>query len=349
MKSITLGSTGITCIQNGFGALPIQRADVDTAITILRKAYEGGMRFFDTARAYSDSEYKLGLAFGDGYLNREDIYITSKTMAKTPEEFEKDLNESLKQLKTNYIDIYQFHCANQVYKPNDGTGMYEMMLKAKSEGKIKHIGITAHKVGIAKEAIESGLYETLQFPLSYISADKDVELVGLCKEHNMGYIAMKGLAGGLINKSKPAMAFMSQFDNVMPIWGIQKEKELDEWLAFNVDTPTLDEETKAYIQKEKDELSGDFCRGCGYCMPCPMDIKINQCARMSLMVRRAPSKSWLDKDMQEEMMKIENCLHCGQCSSRCPYELDTPTLLQKNLEDYKKILSGEINVGYTNE
>ena len=349
MKTVTLGKTGITAVQNGFGALPIQRADVDTAVKILRKAYEGGMRFFDTARAYSDSEYKIGLAFGDGWLNREDIIITTKTQAKTPEKLLADLEESLKNLKTDYIDVYQFHLASQVYAPGDGTGMYEVMLKAKEEGKIRHIGITAHKVGVARDAIESGLYETLQFPLSYISADVDIDLVRMCKEHNMGYIAMKGLAGGLINKSKPAMAFMSQFDNVMPIWGIQKEKELDEWLEF-MDIPVeLDEETKAFIEKEKEELSGEFCRGCGYCMPCPMGIKINNCARMIQMIRRAPSASWLSEENQAEMMKSETCLHCGQCMSKCPYELNTPELLEKNLIDYKKILSGEINVNYNAE
>lgn len=342
MKTITLGSTGITVIQNAFGALPIQRVDMETAITILQKAYEGGMRFFDTARAYSDSEEKLGNAFQN--IKREEIYIATKTMAKTPEQFKEQLELSLKLLQTDYIDIYQFHCAGQVYKPGDGTGMYECMLEAKEAGKIKHIGITAHKLQVAMEAIESGLYETLQFPFSYLSSEKELKLVEACKENNMGFIAMKGLAGGLINKSVPAMAFMSQFDHVLPIWGIQKEKELDEWLAFNKETPVLTEEILAFIESEKKAIAGEFCRGCGYCMPCPAGIMINQCARMSLMLRRAPSKRWLSEDMQAEMMKIENCLHCGACKKKCPYELDTPALLEKNLEDYKKVLSGEVKV-----
>ena len=176
-------------------------------------------------------------------------------MAKTPSEFEAQLEESLKLLKTDYIDIYQFHCATQVYKPNDGTGMYECMLKAKQEGKIRHIGITAHQLQIALDAVQTGLYETLQFPFSYLSSDKELQLVQACQKQNMGFIAMKGLAGGLINQSKPAMAFMAQFDHVLPIWGIQKESELDEWLAFNQETPTLTSEIQAFIEKEKKELS----------------------------------------------------------------------------------------------
>lgn len=342
MKIITLGSTNIQTVQNAFGALPIQRVSMEEAIHILRKAYQGGMRFFDTARAYSDSEEKLGKAFCD--ISRDEIYIATKTMAKTPEDFWEQLNTSLELLKTDYIDIYQFHCASQVYKPEDGTGMYECMLEAKKQGKIKHIGITAHLLQVAFDAIDSGLYETLQFPLSYLSTDKEIELVRKCQEKNMGFIAMKGLAGGLINQSDKAMAFMTQFDNVLPIWGIQKESELDEWLSYMQITPTMNGEIQAYIEKEKKELSGDFCRGCGYCMPCPVGIQINQCARMSLMLRRAPSKAWLTPQMQDEMKKIENCLHCGACHQKCPYSLDVPRLLQKNYEDYQKVLAGEVQV-----
>lgn len=341
IKQITLGTTGITVPQNAFGALPVQRVDMDTAVKILQRAYEGGMTFFDTARAYSDSEEKLGNAFS---RIRGKIYIASKTMARTPEEFEKQLDLSLKLLQTDYIDIYQFHCVDVCYRPGDGTGMYECMLRAKEQGKIAHIGVTAHKMDVARECIESGLYETLQYPFSYLSSEKEFELVEMCRELNMGFIAMKGLAGGLLADSRAASAFMSQFDNVLPIWGVQSMEELEEWLGYMEDAPELDDETAAFIEKEKKELTGDFCRGCGYCMPCPAGIVINNCARMSLMVRRAPSAGWLSEEWQENMKRIEGCLQCGQCRKKCPYELDTPNLLKKNYEDYKRILAGEVTV-----
>lgn len=341
MQEITLGKTGITVVQNAFGALPIQRVSKEMAVKLLRKAYDGGMRYFDTARAYSDSEEKLGEAF-DGM--REKVFIATKTAAKTPEGFWRDLETSLKNLRTDYIDVYQFHCVQQCYKPGDGTGMYECMVEAKKQGKIRHIGVTAHKIGIAKECAESGLYETMQFPFSYLSGKQELELVEICKKQNMGFICMKALAGGLINNSRAAMAYMTQFDNVLPIWGIQKEEELDEWLSFMDNTPVMDEELSTFIDKEQKELSGDFCRGCEYCMPCPQGITINQCARMSLMLRRAPSENWLSEYWQKEMAKIETCLHCNACASKCPYELNTPELLQKNLEDYKKVLAGEVKV-----
>lgn len=344
MKEIILGSTAIKVPQNGFGALPIQRVSVEEAVKILRKAYDGGMRFFDTARAYSDSEIKLGEAFGTGYVKREDIIIATKTAAKTPEDFWKDLDTSLTNLKTDYIDIYQFHMMPECFKPGDGTGLYECMLEAKAQGKIRHIAGTAHKLGVAREIIESGLYETLQYPMSYLATDKEVELIKLCNEHNMGFIGMKGLAGGLITNSKAAMAFISQYDGTVPIWGIQRESELDEWLDMMDETPKMDDEIKAFIDKERTELMGDFCRGCGYCMPCTVGIQINQCNRMSLMLRRAPSESWLSDYWQAEMEKINNCVDCGKCMTHCPYELQIPALLRKNLEDYHEVLAGNRTV-----
>ncbi len=334
MRNITLGSTGITVPQNGFGALPVQRVDTDTAAAILRRAYEGGMRFFDTARAYSDSEEKIGAAFHGFGAQRGSVYIATKTTAKTPQEVREHFAVSLKQMELDYVDIYQFHCVNQCYQPGDGTGMYECMQELKEEGRIRHIGITTHKLGIAKEIIASGLYETLQYPLSYLSSEEEIGLVKACREKNMGF-----------TNAAAAMAFMLQFDNVIPIWGVQRMSELEEWLAFMEKEPVLDDALRAFIEKERTELTGEFCRGCGYCMPCPAGILINQCARMSLMLRRAPSEAWLTPGMQAEMKKIEGCLECGACRQKCPYELDTPKLLKKNYEDYQKILAGEISVG----
>lgn len=342
MKQITLGSTGIVTPQNAFGALPIQRVTTDEAVHLLRRAFDGGMTFFDTARAYSNSEERVGLAF-EGM--RDQVTIATKSMAQTPEALAEDLETSLRLLRTDHVDLYQFHCVNQVWRPGDGTGMYEAMEEFKRQGKIGHICVTAHKIGVAEDLVESGLYETLQYPLSYLASDREIALVRRCAEKNVGFIAMKGLAGGLLSNSRACMAFMSQFDNVVPIWGVQKEQELDEWLSYMGDaTPTMDEEMTAFIEAERAELTGNFCRGCGYCMPCPQGITINQCARMSLMLRRAPSQGWLSEHWQEEMAKIEGCTNCGRCRRHCPYELNIPELLKANLADYRSVLAGETTV-----
>ena len=341
MSMVTLGSTGICVNKNGFGALPVQRVTKEDAVYLLRKAYDGGIRFFDTARAYSDSEEKLGAAF-EGM--REKVFISTKTMAKDVEGFWKDLETSLSLLKTDYIDIYQFHNPSFCPKPGDGTGLYEAMLEAKAQGKIRHIGITNHRMSVAEEIIESGLYETLQFPFCYLATDREKALVQGCKEKNIGFIAMKALSGGLINNSAAAYAFEAQYENVLPIWGVQRERELDEFISYIEHPPVMTEEIAAVIEHDRKELSGEFCRGCGYCMPCPAGIEINNCARMSLMLRRAPSEAQLTPEMQAKMKKIEGCLHCNKCKSKCPYGLDTPALLAKNYEDYKRVLAGEVSV-----
>ena len=335
MSMVTLGSTGICVNKNGFGALPVQRVTKEDAVYLLRKAYDGGIRFFDTARAYSDSEEKLGAAF-EGM--REKVFISTKTMAKDVEGFWKDLETSLSLLKTDYIDIYQFHNPSFCPKPGDGTGLYEAMLEAKAQGKIRHIGITNHRMSVAEEIIESGLYETLQFPFCYLATDKDIALVEKCKKADMGFIAMKALSGGLITNSAAAYAFEAQYENVLPIWGVQREKELDEFISYIDNPPTMTDEIRALIENDRKELAGDFCRGCGYCMPCPAGIEINNCARMSLLLRRSPSALQLTPEVQAKMKKIENCLHCNKCKSKCPYGLDTPALLAKNYEDYKHCL-----------
>ena len=334
MQTVRLGRTNLTVSKNGFGALPIQRVSMEEAERILRRAYEGGINYFDTARFYTDSEEKIGRALSSV---RDNIIISTKTMQKTPEGFFSELDMSLSLLKTDYVDIYQFHNPPFCPKPNDGTGLYEAMLKAREDGKIRYIGITAHKIEVAREAVESGLYDTVQYPFSYLASDKERELVELCAERDVGFICMKALAGGLITRSDAAYAYLSQFP-VAPIWGIQRMSELEEFLSYNDNPPAMTEEIKAFIDSERRELMGEFCRGCGYCMPCPMGIEINNAARMSLMIRRAPKAAQLTEKNKAMMKKIEDCINCGRCKSRCPYGLDTPELLRKNYEDYKTFL-----------
>ena len=341
MEYIRLGKTGISVNKNGFGALPIQRISEKDAVHLLRKAFDGGINLFDTARFYTDSEEKIGKAFRG---MREKVIITSKTMAKNAPDFRKDLETTLSNLQTDYLDIYQFHNPAFCPVPGDGSGLYEAMTEAAEKGRVRHIGITNHHLKIAHEAIDSGLYESLQFPFCYLSGEKELELVNKCKDHDMGFIAMKSLSGGLITNSCAAYAFLAQYDNVLPIWGVQREEELDEFLGYIDNPPVISEEITDFIRQERTELQGNFCRGCGYCMPCPVEIEISNCARMSLLLRRSPAELQLTKEVQEKMRRIEDCTHCNQCKKRCPYGLDTPALLQKNYEDYNNVLAGKTAV-----
>ncbi len=342
MTTVRLGRTGIVANKNGFGALPIQRVSREYAGMLLNKAYQAGVNFFDTARSYSDSEEKMGLALASV---REKIVIATKTPSTTAEGFWKDLERSLALLKTDYIDIYQFHNPAFCPKPGDGTGLYEAMQEAKAQGKIRFIGLTNHRLSVAEEAVRSGLYDTLQFPFCYLASKKDLALVQLCQEKDVGFICMKGLSGGLITNSAAAYAWQLQFENTLPIWGVQREEELDEFLSYMDNPPTLEDPAiQAAIEKDQKELTGNFCRSCGYCLPCPAGINIPQCARMSQLIRRSPSANWLTPQAQEMMLNIENCKNCGHCKSKCPYELDTPTLLKQNLADYQNILAGRAQV-----
>ncbi len=334
MKKITLGSTNLTVNFNGFGALPVQRISMEETKKILLKAYENGISYFDTARGYTDSEEKIGYSLSHV---RDKIIIATKTGASTPEQFFEHLNESLRLMKTDYIDIYQFHNPPFVPKPNDGTGMYEAMLQAKSEGKIRHIGFTNHRIDVAIEAVNSGLYEILQFPFSYLASEKEIELVKLCNEKNVGYVCMKALAGGLITNSKAAYAFLSEYD-VLPIWGIQRENELDEFLEYQENPPVMTNEIKAFIEQEKKELEGEFCRGCGYCLPCPAQINIPMSARMTLLLNRAPTKGFTTEQGVEDMRKINNCVECDHCVKHCPYGLNPKELLKRNLSYFEEFI-----------
>lgn len=338
MSIIQLGRTGLYTEQNAFGALPIQRISKADAVRLLRRAYEGGMTYFDTARAYTDSEEKLGAAFAG---MRDKVLIATKTAAKTADALWADLHTSLHTLGTDYIDLYQLHMPPFCPLPGEENGLYDALVEAKKQGKIRHIGITAHRLDAAHKAIESGLYETMMFPFSYISGPQELGVARAALDAGMGFIAMKALSGGLINNSAAACAWMLQQKNVLPIWGIQRDWELEEFLSYIQTPPTLTPELEAVIEADRRELQGEFCRGCGYCMPCPQGIEIPTCARASVMMRRAPAENFLSEKGQAMMKKIEDCIHCGQCAARCPYELDTPALLQRNYADFKEVLAGK--------
>lgn len=333
MRYISMGNTGLTATAPALGCLPLQRCSTEDAVKLIRKAYEGGIRFFDTANAYTDSEYKIGLALHDV---RDQVVIATKSQCTDKEGTWAHIRNSLKMLQTDYLDLFQFHCVNQMPDRNDPNGAFAAALEAKEQGIIRHIGVTTHLIAVAQECIESGWFETLQFPFSYISAQQDLDLAAKCEEKGMGFIAMKGLAGGLITNVRACHAFMKQYPNVVPIWGIQTEEELKQWLDAAEEDPDLDEELKAQIAEDRKDLAGNFCRGCGYCLPCPVDIPINNAARMNMLLRRSPYKPYMSEEWHEKMNRINDCLHCGTCASRCPYQLNTPELLQYMLKDYNE-------------
>ncbi len=335
MKKLRLGRTELMVTRTAFGALPVQRVGMEDAIKLLRHAYDGGINYFDTANMYSDSEEKLGRALSEV---RQDIIISTKSGGKDKAAVTAHIENSLRMLKTDYIDLLQFHNPAVMPDPDDENGPFAAALEAKKKGYVRHIGITNHRVALAEECIKSGLFETMQFPFSYIGSDRELALPALCKEADMGFIAMKGLAGGLLSNAEACAAFMRCYDNVVPIWGIQRESELEQFLELEAReelpiTPKL----QAVIDRDRAELTGDFCRSCGYCLPCPADIDIPQAARMNCLIRRAPLAQFMTKGYYQLMHRIDGCIGCRACASRCPYSLDIPNVLKRMLADYDEM------------
>ena len=333
MEKMRLGRTGIMATRTAFGALPMQRVKMDEAVRLLRKAYDSGINFFDTARAYTDSEEKLGRALSDV---RHHVFIATKSPAKDRKGIRADIDRSLEMLRTDYVDILQLHNPRELPDCDDPDGIYQGLLEAKAQGKTRFIGITNHRLSNALAAAASGKYDTVQFPLSSLASDEDLKLADVCREHDIGLIAMKGLSGGLITNAASTFAFLRQYDNILPIWGIQRESELAEFVALEANPPALDDAMKAVIEKDRRELTGSFCRGCGYCLPCPAGIEIPTAARLSLLLRRSPYQPYMTDEWVEKMNRIENCIGCNHCRNHCPYGLDTPNLLRAMLADFRQ-------------
>ena len=331
IPKVRLGRTELYVTKTSFGALPVQRIGHEAARKLLRRAYESGINYFDTANMYTDSEEKIGEALHDV---RHNIVISTKSGGKDKKTVQAHIELSLRRMRTDYIDLFQFHNPAELPDPNDPDGPFAAALEAREKGYIRHIGITNHRLGVARAAIDSGNFETLQFPFCYLCTEKDLELVRACEAADMGFIAMKGLSGGMLSNAAACYAFMQQHRNVVPIWGIQHEWELDQWLKLTEDNQQMTPELSAVIEKDRKELAHNFCRSCGYCLPCAAGIDIPQAARMAMLLRRSPYRPYMTEEWHAKMHKIEDCLHCDACKSRCPYGLDTPALLQEMLKDY---------------
>ena len=336
MNLVSLGRTQLVVPQLAFGALPIQRASMQDASSLLRAAFAAGVRFFDTARAYSDSEEKIGNALADV---RSQIVIATKTAATDAAGARRDLETSLTKLRTDYIDIIQLHNPEKLPQPDDEGSAYAALSVARRQGRVRFIGITNHRGAVAREAVASGLFDTLQFPLSHISTAEDLSLVEHCRQHDVGFIAMKALCGGLLTNVAAAFAFFRQLGGVLPIWGIQHASELAQFLELERNPPELTEALTAAIEQDRKDLASSFCRGCGYCLPCPAEIPIPMAARMAFLLRRAPYRQFLTEAWKGKMRRISDCSGCQSCVAKCPYGLDTPVLLKTMLADYEQFVS----------
>lgn len=317
------------------GCIPIQRLTRDGAVSLLRTAYDNGVNFFDTAHVYTDSEEKIGAAFS-GSL-RDKVIIATKAMATTYEKTAEQLEESLRRLKTDYIDLYQWHNPANLEGFLTGHGPYQAMLDAQKAGKIRHIGITNHNLGRAREAVSSGAFATLQFPLSVLSSEEEIEMTRWCAAQDIGVIAMKAMCGGMMPDGRLPFIFLNQYPHIVPIWGMEKKEELEQFLSLTRNPEPFTDAMREEIEKLRAEFGDEFCRGCGYCLPCPESIEIPIMMRITCFVtRNVPGSQFTEKRLGE-VANIDNCRECGACVSRCPYHLDIPAILKKQRVGFRKL------------
>ena len=335
MDKMILGRTGLEISRTGFGALPIQRVSFEDAGALLNRALDAGISYIDTARAYTDSEAKIGKAIAH---RRSEFSIATKTHAKDAASMEKDLETSLRNMNIETIDVYQFHNPGFVPVPGEADGLYDAAVKAREAGKIRFIGISQHSIERAEQAVESGLYDTLQYPFNHLATEREIALVKRCKEKNVGFVGMKALSGGLVTDARIPFSYIREFDNVVPIWGFQHMWELEQVIGLSENPQPMNDEIAALIAKDRSELVGSFCRSCGYCMPCPVGIQINQANRMKQLLGRAVYQSYLTGHWQQEMERIEDCIQCGECAKRCPYELKPYETLPGQLAFYRSFV-----------
>jgi len=339
MEKIRLGKTEMNVSRLGFGSIPIQRLPEEEAVGVIKRCLELGINYIDTANGYSTSEERIGKAIAG---RREEVFLATKSHSRTREGIEKDINLSLKRMGTDYIDLYQLHQVGD-FKTLDEVlekdGAVAVLEEAKKAGTIRHIGVTSHQIDVAKAAIESDRFETIMFPFNFIVCEAAEELLPVARKHDVGYIAMKPLAGGMLDNADICFKYLFQFPDVLPIPGIQEKAEIEEIVRILESSKEMTETDRVEMQRIRAELGTRFCRRCEYCQPCQQGIPISWVMVFPTFIKRQPVE-WLYTGMIPELMvKALDCIDCGECETRCPYSLPIREIMSENIALYKKLRS----------
>lgn len=334
MEYTTLGKTGLRVSRMGFGGIPIQKVDASVTHALMERLAQRGVNYIDTARGYTVSEQFLGEALEGGL--REKFVVATKSMARTKEAMARDIDISLKNLRTDYIDLYQIHNPSlaeleQVIAPG---GALEALMEAKAAGKIRHLGLTAHMAAVFERALELDWVETVMFPYNIVETQGE-ELMAKCREKNVGFICMKPMAGGALEDARLALRFIRQNENVsVVIPGMYDIREIDENLAAVEDASALTEEELLKIQTIRRELGTQFCRRCNYCQPCTAGISISGIFVLEGYLQRYGLGDWAQKRYDALNKKAGDCVGCGACEKRCPYQLPIRQMLARCKQEF---------------
>jgi len=335
METVRLGKTEMMVTRLGFGSIPIQRVPEHEAIAVIRRCLELGITFIDTANAYTTSEGRIGKVISG---RREGLILATKSTARTREEMESHLKQSLEKLGVKSIDLYQFHNVSDfdAYKKIlDPDGPMAVLQEAKRAGQIKHIGITSHNMDVAKEAVKSDRFETIMFPFNFVTSEPLEELLPLAIEHDVGFIAMKPLAGGMLGNVAIAFKYLLQFPEVIPVVGTEKVHEIDEIIQVFEGPWEMTEAEQKEMLRLKKELGTKFCRRCDYCQPCTEGIHISQVMTLESWLKRVPPDTLFSGWVADGFEKAVNCTECGDCEARCPYGLPVTAMVKEFSDLYQ--------------
>lgn len=326
-----LGRTNIMCFPIAFGGIPIQRINEEEAVKLVRRAIDLGINLIDTARGYTDSEIKIGKAL-KGVSKK--VYISSKSQNRTKDGIYEDVKISLKNLGVDKIDIYHIHGVNdwntfnKIFEPD---GAYPGLLKAKDEGLIDFIAVSSHNNEIMEELIKTDKFDVIQISYNFIETMAEEKIFPLALERDIGIIAMKPMAGGVLPNPKLSLKFALQKEFLVPDPGIENERELEEDIEVVLNLTPLTEEEWREIEKTKEEMGSTFCRKCDYCQPCPQGIPISIVIRADSFLKRLPDSSIRSGWFYDAYLKAQNCIECGTCMTRCPYKLPIIDLIKENI------------------
>jgi predicted aldo/keto reductase-like oxidoreductase len=331
MKVVRLGKTGLQVSRIGFGGIPIQRLTEEEAIQVVRHSLDLGVTFIDTANGYTTSEERIGEAVAG---RRDEVIIATKTGARDKETAQAHLELSLQRLKTDYLDLWQFHGVStfetleRVLGPG---GAMETAQEARRAGKVRHIGITSHSMEVALRAVPTGHFETMQFPFNYITNEAAQELIPLCREHDLGFIAMKPFGGGLLDKANLSIKYLLQFEGVVPDPGIEQAREIAEIVEIVRGVWEMSAQERQELEQIRAEVGTRFCRRCQYCLPCPEEVQISTVLNVRSFWRRFPPERFLGGGIARAVDSARNCVECGECEGKCPYHLPIIEMLAEHV------------------
>ena len=335
MEKVRLGKTELMVSRVGFGGIPIQRVTEDEAVAVVRRCLELGVNYIDTANAYTTSEERIGKAITG---RRDHVILATKSQDRTAEGIESHLELSLKRLGVEYIDLYQFHNVadlNTLKTVLDPSGPIAVVEDAKKAGTIKHIGITSHQIDAAKAAVASGRFETIMYPFNFVAFEPAIELLQLAREHDVGFIAMKPLAGGMLDNVTLAFKYLLQFPHVLPLPGIEKVREIEEIIALIKGPTSMTEAEQKEIERLRQELGKRFCRRCDYCQPCTAEIQISMVLSFPSLFKNLSREALFSGWFAGYMEQAANCTDCGDCEEKCPYHLPIREMVSEYVSTYQ--------------